>query len=430
MEVDKLFVASYPGIREFFFNNALSTFVSYLIGVFLLMVLVFAVLTFHKKNEVQSRAVNMIMVFTGLGTAMLLIIVLNSISANSKVEKLNYTALGIQYLVPAGAIVLAVLCIALFVMCSVYRRKYLLNNLNARMTQIERRENMKGYLFITPYLIGFTAFIAIPLAFSLFSSFTYYNITAVQKWYGAGNYTSLFTGDKYFWKSLYNTLYYVVFSVPLVIIVSMALALLLNLKVKGMKLFRTVYYLPSVLSGVAVFLLWQWIFDPNAGLLNNGLALLGIHGPAWLFDAATTKPAMIIMRLWGTGSTTIILLAALQGVSKDLYEAGDIDGAKGFKKFFYITLPMISPTIFFVMITGISSAFQIFDQAYIMTDGTGGPSQSLLFYNFYLFNTAFQDMLMGKASAMAWILFIIIMLFTIIQTVASRKWVHYEGGKE
>ncbi|HHV08809.1 MAG TPA: sugar ABC transporter permease [Clostridiales bacterium] len=315
-------------------------------------------------------------------------------------------------------------------MCSVYRRKYLLNNLNARMTQIERRENMKGYLFITPYLIGFTAFIAIPLAFSLFSSFTYYNITAVQKWYGAGNYTSLFTGDKYFWKSLYNTLYYVVFSVPLVIIVSMALALLLNLKVKGMKLFRTVYYLPSVLSGVAVFLLWQWIFDPNAGLLNNGLALLGIHGPAWLFDAATTKPAMIIMRLWGTGSTTIILLAALQGVSKDLYEAGDIDGAKGFKKFFYITLPMISPTIFFVMITGISSAFQIFDQAYIMTDGTGGPSQSLLFYNFYLFNTAFQDMLMGKASAMAWILFIIIMLFTIIQTVASRKWVHYEGGKE
>lgn len=300
-----------------------------------------------------------------------------------------------------------------------------------KMTITEKRETWKGYAFISPFLIGFLAFTLFPMGFSLYSSFTYYDITSLQKWIGLLNYTQIFTSDKDFYVGLYNTFYYVVFSVPAVIIVALLLAVMMNLKIYFARIFRTLYYLPSVLSGVAVYLLWQWIFDPANGLLNNLLGIVSIQGPAWLMDPVWTKPALIIMRLWSTGGTMVLFLAALQNVPQELYDAGMIDGAVGWKKFRYITLPMISPTLLFVMITAINGAFQIFDSAYILGGKTfGGPGKSLLFYNLYLYNTAIKEFRMGYACALAWVLFFIIMTFTIIQMQVSNRWVHYEGGND
>lgn len=430
MEVDRMFASAFPGVRGFFYYNAVGIFTSWLIGLLMLLGLAGVLLSLIRGEKIKTAGATLIAVTGLLAFLISLVMIKNVTGANGKASGDAFGAMDIHYYMTPGMVFFLILGALLFIW-GIHARRVLMKEKGTyvKMTRAVRRENIKGFMFISPYLIGFSAFIAIPLIFSMFSSFTYYNITAVQKWYGFGNYTDLFTKDQYFWKSLYNTLYYVVFSVPLVLIVSMIFALLLNLRIKGMRIFRTIYYLPSVLSGVAVFLLWQWIFDPNAGLLNQGLALIGISGPAWLYDPMFTKPAMIIMRLWSTGSTVIILLASLQSVPKDLYEAASLDGAVGLKKFTHITLPMISPTLFFVMVTGVSSAFQIFDQAFIMTDGTGGPNKSLYFYNFYLYDTAFKDMLMGKACAMAWILFIIIMFFTLIQTYVSNKWVYYEGGK-
>ncbi len=430
MEVDKLFTKAYPGIREMFAANALLDFCGFATLICLLVAGLGSLMSFFKKAKAKKAGFLLSGLFGAAAGAMNLFLLLIISSANAQVSRLGYDALGMQYLYPLGATVLAALGALQLALYLAYRRLWMKKeNLYIKMTRNERRENLKGFAFISPYLIGFGFFTAFPMLFSMFSSFTYYNITAVQKWYGLSNYLALFTQDDMFLKSFGNTLYYVVFSVPLVIVVAMILALLMNMRVKFMSLFRTVYYLPSVLSGVAVFLLWQWIFDPTSGLLNNALGLLGIKGAAWLYDAAWTKPALIIMRLWSTGGTMILLLAALQGVPVDLYEAGELDGAVGFAKFRHITLPMISPTLFFVMVTGISGAFQVYDSAYIMVEN-GGPGKSLMFYNLYLFLTAFKDQSMGKASSMAWILFAIIMVFTLIQMGASKKWVHYEGGTD
>jgi multiple sugar transport system permease protein len=430
MEIDRLFVASFPGIREFFASNAIMTFCGYIVGIFIVGQLLSILLMLSKKPIQKARGLMLIMIISLLNLAVNLFIVATVAGANSSVIKLEYTQLGIRYTYPIGAIVFLIIGMIQFILGKHYRKKLLIERgLHTKMTRTQRIENIKGYAFISPYIIGFLCFTALPLIFSFFSSFTYYNITAVQKWYGIKNFTQLFTVDPYFWKSLYNTGWYVIVSVPLAIFVAMILALLMNMNhIKGLRFFRTVYYLPSVLSGVAVFLLWQWILDPNAGLLNSFLQMVGINGPAWMYDAQWTKPALVLMKVWGVGGSTVILLSALQSVPQELYEASAIDGATGSKKFFKITLPMISPTLFFVMVTGISGAFQVFDSAYIMANGTGGPNNSMLFYNLYLFNTAMQDQQMGKASAMAWILFVIIMLFTVFQMVGSRKWVYYEGG--
>lgn len=428
MMIDQLFSKAFPGMqpRPLFASNALLTFCTFALGVMVVIQILGALLSLVKNKLVVF--ISGALTLAGSGATLLLggLSVFGAISAQGKADALGVAA---EYMVPVGSVLLALEGLAVFVLYFVVRRQRMIaENTYIKMTRSEIRENIKGYAFISPYLIGFCVFTAFPLAFSAFSSFTYYNITAVQKWYGLSNFTKLFADDL-FWKSLYNTLYYVVFSVPSVIILAMILALLMNQRVKFMGFFRTIYYLPSVLSGVAVYLLWQWIFDPSNGLLNNGLALLGIEGPAWLYDAKWTKPAMIIMRLWSTGGTMILLLAALQNVPQELYEAGEIDGAVGLRKFFSITLPMISPTLFFVMVTGISGAFQVYDSAYIMVEN-GGPSKSLMFYNLYLFNTAFKDQAMGKASAMAWILFAIIMFFTLVQQQASKKWVYYDGGTD
>lgn len=428
MEVDKLFTAAFPGVRELFAVNALVIFCNVATLVGLIVMAVCAVLSFVNKKKLQKTAYTVIAAASSFIAVMQIVSAVRIFSAKCMIIELGYDAMGMQYNYPIGLFILVALGIGGFAIYQGYRRLWMKQeHLYIPMTSNEKRENLRGFLFISPYLIGFSVFIAFPLLFSFFSSFTYYNITAVQKWYGLGSFNYLFTKDPMFWKSLGNTLYYVVFSVPLVIITAMVLALLMNMRVRFMGLFRTIYYLPSVLSGVAVYLLWQWIFDPSSGLLNNALSLFGIKGPAWLYDAQWTKPAMIIMRIWSTGGTMILLLAALQGVPQDLYEAGAVDGAVGFRKFRYITLPMISPTLFFIMITGISGAFQVYDQAFIMVEN-GGPGKSLLFYNLHLWYTAFRDQSMGLASAMAWILFAIIMFFTVIQMVGSKKWVHYEGG--
>lgn len=293
----------------------------------------------------------------------------------------------------------------------------------------QAKDNLAGYLFISPWIIGFIGLTLGPLLFSLAASFTDYNITSKMNFIGFENFKRMFTMDDLFRTSLFNTLYYVVFSVPLTTAGAILLGVLLNQKVKGMKFFRTIYYLPAVLSGVAVYFLWMQLLSPSTGLVNTMLAWFGIDGPAWLFDPEWTKPALLLMKMWSVGGGMLLYLASLQGVSSQMYEAADIEGATSWQKFFHITLPMISPIIFFDVITSTIGSFQIFQEAYVMTEnGSGGPGNSLLFYNLHMWNNAFEVFNMGYASAMAWLLFIIVMLLTVVNMKLGKRWVHYEGG--
>ncbi|ULG71724.1 carbohydrate ABC transporter permease [Macrococcus brunensis] len=293
------------------------------------------------------------------------------------------------------------------------------------------KDNLAGYFFISPWIFGFLVFTLGPILFSLYASFTNYNITSQMDFIGLDNYQRLFQEDELFYTSMMNTLYFVLFSVPLTTIGAILLSLMLNQDVPGMRVFRTIYYLPAVLSGVGVYLLWMQLLDPSTGLVNTVLGFFGIDGPNWLLDPAWTKPSLIFMKLWSVGGSMLLYLASLQGVSKSLYEAADIDGANRFQKFFHITLPMITPIIFFDIITSTIGAFQIFQEAYVMSsDGAGSPGNSLLFYNLYMWLKAFKAFDMGYAMAMSWILFIIVLIITIINLKIAPRWVHYEGGDE
>ncbi|RFU61859.1 sugar ABC transporter permease [Peribacillus glennii] len=290
-------------------------------------------------------------------------------------------------------------------------------------------ENLIGYLFISPWLLGLIFLTAGPMLFSLYVSFTDYNITSKMNFIGFDNYKRMFTMDDLFWTSLWNTLYFVLFSVPLTTAGAVFIAVLLNQKIPGMKIFRTIYYLPAVLSGIAVYFLWMQLLSPTTGLINTVLAWFGIQGPSWLFDPEWTKPALILMKLWSVGGGMLLYLARLQGVSNVLYEAADLDGANAFQKFWHITLPMLTPIIFFDIITSTIASFQIFQEAYVMTEnGDGGPGGSLLFFNLHMWNKAFEVFDMGYASSMAWFLFVIIMVLTVFNLKFSKKWVHYDGG--
>ena len=296
-----------------------------------------------------------------------------------------------------------------------------------RMT-LEQKDGLNGYLFIAPWLIGFLILTAGPMLFSLYSSFTNYDVTSRMDFIGLKNYVRMFTQDDLFWVSLGNTLYYVAISVPLTTIGAVLLAVLLNQGVPGMRLFRTIYYLPAVLSGVGVYLLWMQLLNPDSGLVNTVLSWFGITGPAWLFDPNWTKPALIFMKLWSVGGGMLLYLASLQGVSRSLYEAAEIDGANTFQRFRHITLPMITPVIFFDLVTSFIGGFQVFQEAYVMTQsGTGGPANSLVFFNLHMFNKAFKSFDMGYAMAMSWILFIIVLILTVINLKLAPRWVHYEG---
>jgi multiple sugar transport system permease protein len=295
---------------------------------------------------------------------------------------------------------------------------------------MRRRESLWGLLFISPFIIGFTVFLLGPMLFSLIGSFTNYNITSRMDFIGFRNYEQMFTADRLFWTSLYNTLYYVAFIVPLTAVGAILMAVLLNQKIKGIKAFRTIFYLPAVLSGVAVYILWMQLLSPSTGLINTVLSWFQIQGPAWLFDPDWTKPALVIMRLWSIGGTMLLYLATLQNVPGQLYESAELDGANAFQRFWHITLPMITPIVFFDVVTTTIGAFQIFQEAYVMTEsGTGGPANSLLFYNLHMWNKAFVAFDMGYAMAMSWILFIIILILTIINLKLAPRWVHYEGGQ-
>ena len=255
-------------------------------------------------------------------------------------------------------------------------------------------------------------------------SFCEYDVLSPPKFVGFDNYITMFTEDPTFGLSLWNTLYYAL-SVPLGMALSLAIAMLLNYEIKGMAVYRTFFYLPAIMPAVAASLLWIWIFNPEQGILNNLLAQIGIVGPKWLQNEYWSKPALIIMSLWGAGGGMIVWLAGLKGIPAHLYEAAELDGAGRFRQFINITLPMLSPYILFNMIMGIIGSFQVFTQAYIMT--RGGPIDSTLFYAYALFNNAFKYMRMGYASALAWVLFAIVLTLTVLNLWLSKRWVHYES---
>lgn len=298
------------------------------------------------------------------------------------------------------------------------------------------KEEITGWLFAFPWIFGFLLFTAGPMLYSLYTSFTKYNIIGKPRWIGLDNYTTLFTNDPFFMKSLTNTIWMVLVKMPIVMVVAIGLALLLNMNLPGGKFFRSIIYLPNVLSGIAAIFLWQWILAPK-GLFNNALDLVGIKGPGWFVDPAWTKPGMVVMGMWWIGGNVLIYLAGLKGIPKELYEAAELDGAVGWNKTRFITLPLLSPTIFFEVVTGIIGTFQIFTTAFILSgksSNLGGPGQSMLFYVLYLYNRAFGRVgqggfQMGYASAMAWILFLIILAITALQLWLARRWVYYESER-
>ncbi len=287
------------------------------------------------------------------------------------------------------------------------------------------RERIEFYIAISPWLIGFLWYTGGPIIASIYFSFTDWNVLTPPKWAGLSNYVELFSVDPIFWVSLYNTAFYTVGHVPLTLLFALATAILVNQKVKFVTLFRTIYYLPAVTAGVAVSILWLWIFNPDFGLINYALSLVGIQGPGWLFSKEWAKPALILMSAWGFGEAMVILLAGLQGVPTHLYEAAKIDGANVWDEFRHVTLPMLSPVIFFVIIVSIIGSFQVFTSVYVMT--RGGPADATLMYVLQMYFKAFSDLKMGYTSAMAWILFTIILAFTLIQFRMASRWVYYEG---
>jgi len=286
----------------------------------------------------------------------------------------------------------------------------------------QRTQTLEAMLFLSPWIIGFILFTAGPIIASLVLSFMKWDVISPAKWVGLANYKQLFN-DPLLLKALANTVYYAALSIPLHIIVALGLALLLNQKVKAMPIFRTIFYLPSLTSGVATFLLWGNIFEPQAGLLNRFLRNFMENPPGWLMDPAWSKVALVIMGTWAVGSTMLIFLAGLQGIPGQLYEAASIDGARPWSQFRNVTLPMLSPTIFFNVIIATIGCLQVFAQAFVLT--RGGPSNSTMFYVYYLFNRAFVYFDMGYASAMAWLLFAIVLVLTVIQMRMAKRWVHY-----
>jgi ABC-type sugar transport system permease subunit/ABC-type glycerol-3-phosphate transport system substrate-binding protein len=292
---------------------------------------------------------------------------------------------------------------------------------------IHRRQALAGYLFAAPAIVGLALFTVGPIVMSGVYSMTRYEIIAPATWAGAENYTRLFGEDRYFLKALWTTAYYAVFSVPVNIAMALGLALLLNREIRGRALYRTCFYLPTVMPAVAGSLLWAWLFNGEYGLINVLGGYLGLPNIPWLTSEYCSKPAIIVMGMWGVGGGMIIFLAALQGVPRTLYEAAQIDGAGAWKKFRHVTLPMISPAMFFMVVMGLIRSLQVFTQAYLMT--RGGPVNSTLFYVLYLYREAFENLHMGYASAMAWVLFLVILAITGLQFVLAKRWVYYEGAQ-
>lgn len=298
------------------------------------------------------------------------------------------------------------------------------------MTSREMRSIRNGLLFISPWIAGFAAFTIYPLAASFYYSLCDYSVLKPPVFVGGANYHELLT-DPVLWKSLYNTMYFAVFFLPLATLLAIVLALLLNTGVRGMTIYRTIFFLPSLTPLVALGILWMWMLNGEYGVVNYVLNMvlnpLGLQAPIWLQSTAWSKPAIILMSLWGVGHAVVIYLAGLQDIPKQLYEAAELDGARWFSKVRHITIPLLSPAIFFNVVMGLISALQVFALPYVLTDGTGGPARSTTFYTMYLYNSAFRYLRMGYACAMAWILFLIILALTLLVYRMSRKRVHYGG---
>lgn len=289
----------------------------------------------------------------------------------------------------------------------------------------ETRKLVRGLAFLSPWLLGFCLFTLVPLALSLYYSFTDFSLLQPPVWTGAHNYRDLLSDDT-FWLAVRNTIKYALIALPAAMIVSLLLALLLNADVPGQSVYRTIIFLPSLVPTVAGAMIWLWLFNARLGLINTVLARIGIDGPAWLGDTRWALPSLALMSLWGVGNTVVIYLAGLQEVPRELYDAAELDGAGAFRRLWNVTLPMISPVIFFNLVIAIIGTLQVFAIPFIMTNG--GPARSTYFYTMYLYDNAFTHLKMGYASAMAWLQLLVILGLTGVAFWSSRRWVHYQGA--
>ncbi len=287
------------------------------------------------------------------------------------------------------------------------------------------RQNLEGWLFIAPVVVGVLSFYFVPILISFYTSFTDADGLTAPDWVGLFNYQRLFTRDQFFRRSVLNTLFYVVGHIPLTIGLALGLALLCNRPMRGVTWFRTAYFIPVVTNVVAVSLVWSFFFSPRGGIVNWFLGLFGVGGPAWLTDTTWAMPAVIIVSVWfGVGYPMIILLAGLQGIPEIYYDAAKIDGASTWGRFHYVTLPLLTPALFFLSITQFISSFQVFGIIYVLTGG--GPARATSVYIYYLYQNAFQNSRLGYASAMAWVLFAAIALITLVQWRLQKRWVIYD----
>lgn len=299
-------------------------------------------------------------------------------------------------------------------------------NITLPLKSARKRETLTAYLFILPWVIGFVLFTGGPIVASFVLSFYNWRMISAPKFIGLENFINMFTSDALFQTSLLVTFQYAVIAVPLTQVLALSLALLLNQKVRLAGVWRTAFYLPAIISGVAGSVIWRWMYANDLGMINNLLSLVGIDGPHWLYDTKTAMIALVIKSLWNVGVPMVIYLAALQGLPKDLYEAVEIDGAGELAKLTTITLPLLTPVIFFNTVMGVISAIQTFAEPYVMT--AGGPENTTLFLGLHLYHSAFSYLKMGYASAMAWIMFLIIFMLTIAQFKLADRWVYYESA--
>ncbi len=296
----------------------------------------------------------------------------------------------------------------------------------SRMSKREWREAVEGYLFISPWFFGFLVFTAGPMLASLALSFTKWGLVDQPVYIGFDNYVKM-AKDPLIWHSLGVTIRYTLLTVPLQIVLALFIALILIRPFRGVYTFRGIFYLPNILGGVVTALLWMWVFNPDYGIANYLLSLVGIKGPLWLNDPDWALPAIVIMSVWNLGAAIVLFIAGLQSIPRHLYEAAELDGAGGFAQFRYVTLPMLSSTLLFILITTMIASFQVFDIAFVASAGAGGPLRSTLVYLLYFYQNGFKYFNMGYASAMIWLFMVIILVLTLLIFRSSNMWVFYES---
>ncbi|NWG19012.1 MAG: sugar ABC transporter permease [Chloroflexi bacterium] len=297
------------------------------------------------------------------------------------------------------------------------------------LSPMVQRNLISGLLFISPWLSGVVIFTIYPIVASFSYSLTSYDVISPPRFIGVENYVSAFTSDPLFYQAVGNTFFYALIFLPLSMLIAVSVALLLNLDVRGLTVYRTLFFLPSIVPEIASAMLWGWILNPQFGLVNALLKAIGVPTLGWLSDPDWSKPALILIGLWGFGSSMVIYLAALQDIPRQLYEAAEMDGAGAFTKTWHVTLPMLTPTIFFNLVLGLIGTFQYFTTAFVVTGGSGGPAGSTTFYAMLIYNNAFRYFKMGYASALAWMLFAFVFILTWIIFKTSGRWVYYEGER-